>query len=346
MFNYEKHIRGFLANKTPEKYDLKNWLLKQPLFTENDDLKKIARTYENDINENENEKAIRLLRAGRDLEMRRENEGKKKYGLWHLDSSNGKIELTNALYFGLWRWHVNLVPGNQEWLFNFRLGADTMNSFNTIYNTALLIMAVRMKELDKKLLDFRGSPRNSQALKIEKEYPEVVTEVYKNEALRLFASLYHTVGNFTIIPYQIKFDKNRTYEPFNRTRGTRVDICDYWDISLQVMKNHFDREHPGLFEKYIDTFFMKELKGENGKDLSYVDESYNIVPLLERESGHVQPQSQPHPKTLPQLNAYLTGVNNRILARGKQMVYTLRELFQLYSMIVVLVAIYTLTGCF
>ncbi|MCL1988724.1 MAG: hypothetical protein FWG64_12270 [Firmicutes bacterium] len=216
-----------------------------------------------------------------------------KYTRLHLDSSAGGCKLTDEIYCKLWGWHFTNSTSRAcpkelkttlklKQTTDFQLGSDTMNSFKTIYNKAIEIY--------------------------EKEGLE--HKVYDNENLQKYATLTHTIGNFTLIPFQIRFSNDYRLKNFNRYRGCNGKIKDTWDISLNEMKRYFGKEHEKygkeFFKKYVDTFFLK----------MYVDENYNVLPLFSRPTRTLELQENPLPQTLDELNIFLEVANARILQRS------------------------------
>lgn len=131
------------------------------------------------------------------------------------DSSDGTCPLTSDIYNRLWGWtyenrfHLperlsSCFQGQWE-----RMGSDTMNSFSTIYRIASPVYY-----------------NNSRLLE-------------QNELLVSFASLTHTIGNFTLVPFQLSPQKDR--RSFNQYRGFRGNdsnpyfVYDFFDLSLKLI---------------------------------------------------------------------------------------------------------------
>lgn len=206
----------------------------------------------------------------------------KNGGKFDCDNSNGTCSLTGDIYKNLWGWEYNNRHSMPQCLLHSfghvwgRMGADTINSFQTTYKIALKIY-------------------NNDASKLK-----------KNRLLYEFASLTHTLGNFTLVPFHLNKGDNMS---FNQFRGT--SLGDYFDLSLKLIKDTVDET---VFKKFIDTFLLND----------YVDKNYNIIPLFK---GHQQllkenfdKSKNMFPQTEEELNEYLENVIERIKTRGRKMI--------------------------
>lgn len=216
------------------------------------------------------------------------------------DNSDGTCSLTDDIYQKLWGWSYkerNSIPPLlvQRLRCNWkRLGSDTMNSFQTIYTCA------------------------------ENLYWPTPQKAVKNKELKKFAALTHSIGNFTLVPFHLNPLEDR--RSFNQYRGYRSDgdskyfVYDFFDLSLKLIKENVSEE---VFRNYIDTFFLDD----------YVDNNYNILPLLSRHAPLLQEERLPLddpesflPQTVDELNEYLSLVNEKIKARSKRIVKYLKKL--------------------
>ena len=215
------------------------------------------------------------------------------------DSSDGTCSLTSDIYNRLWGWtyenrfHLSEPLSGcfqEQWE---RMGSDTMNSFSTIYRIASPIYYNKLRLLEQ------------------------------NELLVSFASLTHTIGNFTLVPFQLSPQKDR--RSFNQCRGFRGNdsnpyfVYDFFDLSLKLIQENTSVQ---VFKDYIDTFFLND----------YVDKDYRIIPLFKRHQVFLKEQylSVEDPTAfLPQneteLNEYLSNVNRLIQKRGKRIVDALKK---------------------
>lgn len=215
------------------------------------------------------------------------------------DSSDGTCSLTSDLYNRLWGWRYENrfhLPESlvgcfgEQWE---RMGSDTMNSFATIYRAA-------------------KSVYHGNTLLLE-----------QNDLFVKFASLTHTIGNFTLVPFQLVPEKDS--RSFNQYRGFRGNssnpyfVYDFFDLSLKLIQENTSAQ---VFRNYIDTFFLND----------YVDRDYRIVPLFKRHQLFLQERhlsvedpSAFLPQNQAELNEYLSNVNRLIQKRGKRIVDELKK---------------------
>ena len=256
------------------------------------------------------------------------NNAEKPYWLaFDCDSSNGLCNLTNRIYYMLWAWEWDYIKYKEKrraipeslrdkfpkW---DEINSDTMNSFKTTYNAAIIIEAVKQNII---------TPEDVTNLRSVKDFhykandlaknSEITCKARDNPYLQKFAGLTHSIGNFTLIPYKLRG------EPFNASRG--ASVCDYWDLSLKLLKEDFSGE---TFKSYINTFFLND----------YVDENYDIKPLMARHEKFLRrekllplepPESEIDflPKSEKELNEYLKNVICKIKLRGIRIVDELRK---------------------
>ncbi len=225
------------------------------------------------------------------LEIRLENDPiekflkYKKFGRFDCDNSNGTCLLMNDIYYKLWRWSYNsrfTIDDELKKAFGNmwrRLGADTMNSYQTTYTNA----------------------------------KSIYKSVRENELMLQFAKYTHTIGNFTLIPFNLEGVKY-----FNTYRCARFK--DYFDLSLKYIKEQVDED---TFKNYIDIFFLND----------YVDGEYNVLPLFSRHNDYLSQERMIIdnvnlliPQNETELNEFLKNVIDRIQNRGKKIAKKLIEL--------------------
>ena len=342
-------IDKLLKLKNPEEYDFKNEIVNVNTYTDDliikeqvvlgvDNIKKLKAAGEElpgqrkkileeqnpinkclylfDLNDNIKEFNSFIPDIRKDLRL----------DVFHCDSAYGNCDLANAIYRSLWDWEWNLImykkrhraipdslkdkfPKFPNW---DKLGCDTMNSFKTTYNRAV-------KKIYKK----------SNQTEYETEFENADDNPY----LQKFACLTHSIGNFTLVPYELSgesFNGNRGFKNFkNRDENNTLFVWDYWDLSLKLLKDDLSHE---AFKSYIDTFFLND----------YVDEDYNIIPLMQSHEKFLkrdklklplkksdnESESDFLPKSENQLNEYLKNVNCKIKLRGERMVRELEKNLQ------------------
>ena len=240
-------------------------------------------------------------------EIRNENNPLAKFSMYHnsksnfdCDSSNGTCDLANEVYEVLWGFNYKLgvtMPLNLRRKFENwdRMGADTMNSFATTYINAL-----------------------------HKIYNGDEDKLHGNELIQDFASLTHSVGNFTLVPFHLapddekSFNQYRGYKPQEEASG-KYFVYDYFDLSLKLIKENLDEP---VFRNYINTFFLND----------YVDSNYNVKPLFKGHEQFLKMEKLPlenpnlfHPKTEAELNEFLQNVLNNIMLRAERMISVIRD---------------------
>lgn len=207
------------------------------------------------------------------------------------DNSNGSCKLADHIYELLWDWSYRkrhsipeMLQGKLDARWD-RLGSDTVNSFTTTYKRALEI------------------------------YSQDHNAVRDNKYLQKFATMTHTIGNFTLVPF--KLYPQQDTKSFNQHRGANFGpyfVYDYFDLSLKLIKENVgDRE----FKIYIDTFYLND----------YVDHEYNIIPLFKRHEELLNREKllldKPKvflPRDEAELNEYLMNIIKLIESRGHRIV--------------------------
>lgn len=234
--------------------------------------------------------------------MKKYRDGNKNTSLsFDCDNSNGTCDFVDSIYQELWGWsyknRMRLSPAFQNKFNNYwdRLGSDTMNSFSTIYRQALKINA------DDK------------------------SAVKHNKHLQEFATLTHTIGNLTLVPFKI--DSKKDTKSFNQYRGFRDNdtnkyfVYDFFDLSLKIIKESVNEQ---TFKAYIDAFHLQ--------DFVHPDDNYRIKPLLKKHKSllaqNKMPLDNPEsflPENNEELNEYLMNVNKLIKQRSKRIVNVLKN---------------------
>lgn len=153
-----------------------------------------------------------------------------KYGaIPDCDGSGGDCKIAIDLYEKLWdrkegacKEKTFLRLNNQ--LFGTTLfGGDTMNSMQTTLDELLKSIT---KENAKYNKEKKGNFSIRYCLQIYDLYDDFIANLESNEELKKFASAYHTLGNFVLVPAY-----------FNKERGGFTPPFDFWDSSLAWLKN-------------------------------------------------------------------------------------------------------------
>ena len=211
------------------------------------------------------------------------------------DNSNGTCALSNEIYYALWQW---------QYKSRFSLQLPLSSLFGTNWER------------------FGSDTMNSfqttynQAVKIYGNSKEANS----NRALQRFASLTHAIGNFVLVPFKLSLNDEKSFNQYRGANFGKYFVYDYFDLSLKLIKETVEES---VFKSYIDTFYLND----------YVDENYNILPLLSRHKVFLQQEkmdmSNPE-KFLPQnedeLNEYLNNINYLIKTRGSRLVEKLKSL--------------------
>lgn len=210
--------------------------------------------------------------------------------IYDCDNSNGSSKIADAFYFSLWGWNYDnrlsvpdLIKHNVdvEW---DRYGSDTMNSFMTTYKAAVKIYG-------------------SEAL------------AQKNKLLIEFASLTHSLSNFTIMPFKLQKDDDKSFNQYRGANFGKYFVFDYFDLSLKLIKESISFN---AFKQYIDTFVLND----------YVDDHYNVKPLMSKHSAYLKADcldltnpSKFLPNTEEELNEYLRNVISLIKSRSIRLMH-------------------------
>ncbi|KGR91574.1 hypothetical protein CD30_04500 [Ureibacillus massiliensis 4400831 = CIP 108448 = CCUG 49529] len=212
------------------------------------------------------------------------------------DNSNGTCALTDSLYQMLWGWSYKnrySVPEFLKEKFGLqwnRFGPDTMNSFATTYNQALVIY---------------GNDEN---------------KVKGNPYLNQFAALTHSIGNFTLLPFKLNPEEDG--KSFNQYRGANFGkyfVYDYFDLSLKLLKESVSDL---VFKKCIDTFFLNDYVDAN-YNVKPLFKSHAAFLSSERLSLNNPRKFLPQNES--ELNEYLNNVIINIQARARRIVAELQK---------------------
>lgn len=163
------------------------------------------------------------------------NEHSNYIDIYDPDGSGYKYyPLTHKIYEKLWGWkRSNRTFGVCKGMFNDNLfGGDTMNSVQTVLGW---------------IAGKNNNGRYSVYWTLNCWCTDIMLEEqWKEMGIKEYIDAYHTLGNFVLVPAL-----------FNGKRGLDKDICDFWDRSLNHLKNKgFDEFESGDFEQYVNYFFL------------------------------------------------------------------------------------------
>lgn len=175
------------------------------------------------------------------------------------------------------------------------LKGETINSFKTTF-TQTIINSFRYKNIYGNI----GINLNEY---LDQQYPILYNnqnftkfEIINNnlDSFQLFATLTHTIGNFTILPYWM----NTGRYSFSK---------DYWDLTLLSIKDWLDTFSPEAWKRFVETYYLQP----------YVNSDYKVQPLW---NGHSFQKIYPNNEDFP---IFLRNVNERVEERGK---YIIKEI--------------------
>lgn len=135
------------------------------------------------------------------------------------DNSNATCNLTKLIYVLLWNWgteELNAYPQPLKAFDDKAFGGDTMNSFATTFKEYTKIVA-KDAMFTAKIADMFSKTG------VEFWIGEIGNEFW--DRWDKFARHTHCIGNFVLVPY---------YFNVYRYRKTK----DYWDLSLDLLRNH------------------------------------------------------------------------------------------------------------
>ena len=242
--------------------------------------------------------------------------------------------LSRYIYRTLWGWNDvvdKILKRYGQVSFNEFgiMGPDTMNSAQTIVNG--IIKEAYKKCEDEKIINLRKGHMSANFML------ELFFVFYSNKALRKwlddvkgledFLDIYHTIGNFILVPSH-----------FNPMRGIDSEIKDYWDLSLNYLKEKENFYYQGikinwqnsLFKRYINTFFLWDYcyipidKKNEGKYMVKSLLSSNFKDIKYNEMNHTDSHSMYRSEEKEEISDFLENVNWAIERRGIFMVAMLK----------------------
>jgi hypothetical protein len=160
--------------------------------------------------------------------------------------------LSRELYRKLWGWEDSAKDYEKDNLRRYgfvtfdkfgMLGPDTMNSAQTTLNRAVEIWE------DKKIKEQKNGKRKIsinfmlELFSKEDSKKALIGCLNAVDGLGKFLNLYHTLGNFVLVPAY-----------FNVYRNSKVK--DYWDKSLKLLKQQWDKDLSDLYIRYVNYFFL------------------------------------------------------------------------------------------
>ena len=167
---------------------------------------------------------------------------------------------------------------------------ETMNSFITTFNEAIkdssdyYTIANRLgKEPRDRHIPYSTLYQNQNYLMFD--------NIQNNlDDFQKFATLTHTIGNFTVLPSWM--NTGRYY--FSR---------DYWDITLLSLQEWLNILSPDAWTNFVETYYLQP----------YVNTEYNVELFWEGHDKKILPKKENYP-------VFLKKVNERIEERGKYMI--------------------------
>lgn len=131
----------------------------------------------------------------------------------HLDGSDGRCTLTLELYSKLWNWEKEYSNFGKINCFENLFGGDTINSVQTTMNYCLKQVEECVKDSIQTYLELYC--RNRECLYfLEEEFT----------GLKEFIDIYHTIGNFVLVPAY-----------FNVTKSSK-GLYDFFDAGLYKLQ--------------------------------------------------------------------------------------------------------------
>lgn len=177
---------------------------------------------------------------------------------------------------------------------------ETMNSFLTTFNRAIR-RSSKYNTLIKELginnrKDYYAMPDQPN----NKNQPQIPNyqrfDIVHNNlpAFQTFATLTHTIGNFTVLPYWMNTGRSNLSQ-------------DYWDIFLLSLQEwlHLISPTSEAWINFIELYYLQP----------YVNKDYQIEPFWKNHS-----YTNPILKKKEDFPIFLKAVNERIEERGKYMI--------------------------
>jgi hypothetical protein len=205
---------------------------------------------------------------------------------------NHTCMLSRELYRKLWGWEdspkgkldrYGVVMFDEFGRLEF--GPDTMNSAQTTLNRAVEICEdEKIKELKKGNISI-----NFMLELYSNEYKEDLMRWLDDvEGLQDFLNLYHTLGNFVLVPAY-----------FNGYRASKVNGNDYWDKSLTLLQSKNEvwmssnnKEilwNKNLYTRYVNYFFLWDYTEEyNPKIISNIQYKADMEKFLETTCRNIR----------------------------------------------------------
>ena len=167
---------------------------------------------------------------------------------------------------------------------------ETMNSFITTFNEAIkdssdyyTIANILGKERRDRHIPYSTLYQNQNYLMFD--------NIQNNlDDFQKFATLTHTIGNFTVLPSWM--NTGRYY--FSR---------DYWDITLLSLQEWLNILSPDAWTNFVETYYLQP----------YVNTEYNVELFWEGHDKKILPKKENYP-------VFLKKVNERIEERGKYII--------------------------
>ncbi|WP_105209104.1 hypothetical protein [Streptococcus suis] len=167
---------------------------------------------------------------------------------------------------------------------------ETMNSFITTFNEAI-------KDSSdygtlSKVLGIKEKERHISYSTLYQSQNYLMFDNIQNnlDDFQKFATLTHTIGNFTVLPSWM--NTGRYY--FSR---------DYWDITLLSLQEWLNILSPDAWTNFVETYYLQP----------YVNTEYNVELFWEGHDKKILPKKENYP-------VFLKKVNERIEERGKYMI--------------------------
>lgn len=177
---------------------------------------------------------------------------------------------------------------------------ETMNSFLTTFNRAIWRSSnynTLIKELGinnrKDYYSIPDQPNNNNQPQVP-NYQRFDIINPNLPAFQTFATLTHTIGNFTVLPHWMNTGRSKLSQ-------------DYWDIFLLSLQEWLDLISPTSepWINFIELYYLQP----------YVNKDYQIEPLWKNHS-----YTNPILKKKEDFPIFLNAVNERIEERGKYMI--------------------------
>ena len=248
------------------------------------------------------------------------------------------------------------------------IASDTMTSAMVRFTDVMKIIMLEPSGKRQKLIDkitaihdlciSKGNGQNwwttrfciiMEAVLNEDEKKEFYSMIDEHcPSMRKFLDLCHTIGNYCPIPID-----------FNNPRSGRYGKYDYWDLTLQKIKEYYDKkisdnEYDGEKElgkellhgrgnmatckEWLDYFGSWEEFIKQNYMQDYINDKYDIVPFWENHGWEDDEEKNPSlpekkdtkekidiEKTLQEINKALQEINRKIIKRSLRIVIVCRN---------------------